>query len=181
MQMHYFPFIFFTMMMLASQLGQWASWMKLATRSLFTSSSMAFCLFGAKFLFFYWTDLNFGSIFSYGWLSQEEFLACLILTKQRYPKSKSWSQSGSSKEALICTDFVGSSFSGKDSSLSVNSPLFSSSSYSSVWWSMSRRLWCLRCHLEALSSQLLIPVYLADSMHCLEMDQKMLGGDNSFQ
>ena len=64
MQSHHLSFAFLTRTTLANHSGYSTSLIAFAWRSLPTSSSIAFCLSGAKLLLFYLTDLNEGLTFN---------------------------------------------------------------------------------------------------------------------
>ena len=64
MQSRHFSFAFLTRTTLANQSGYCTSQIALAWRSLLTSSSIAFCLSGAKLLLFCLTGLKEGLMFS---------------------------------------------------------------------------------------------------------------------
>ena len=64
MRSHHLPFAFLTRTTLVNQSGYSTSRIALAWRSLLTSSLIAFCLSGAKLLFFFLTGLKEGLMFS---------------------------------------------------------------------------------------------------------------------
>lgn len=123
-------------MTLANQLEWYASWIKLAFRSLSTSSSMTLTSQEWSFSSSIRLACNLDPHSIYEWWPLMGSLACLIPSKQKYRYYTIRLQKlilfSSSKRALIYTNLDGSSFlNGKETTHLDGLPLFSGSFWSS--------------------------------------------------